>query len=83
MKTRLLKKVSKRIRIVTNDMNWFNVEIQDAYTKWHKFREFKTFKDALYQKRHYIRTVLIKDFGLKTRYNKRFDFNLKARYDKR
>ena len=82
MKTRLLKKVNSRIRIVKKN-SIFVVEVCDAYTKWHKFREFKTFKDALYQKRHYIRTVLIKDFGLKTRYNKRFDFNLKARYDKR
>jgi len=68
MKTRLLKKINQRIRIVKNDDDKFDVEVQDAFTKWHRLREFKTYEDAHYQKRYYIKNILIKDFGLKARY---------------
>jgi len=71
MKTRLLKKVNNRIRIITNDRDWFNIEVRDAYTKWHKVREFKTFGEAHLQKKHYIKNILIKDFGLEARYKQK------------
>ena len=71
MKIKLWKKFGTRVRIVEL-YNMFEVQIRDKYNlKWHKLREFKTFKEALCQKHHYIRVVLIKDFGLIVRYRKK------------
>ena len=73
MKARLLNKINRRIRIVKNDSDKFEVEVRDFYTDWHRLREFKTYTEAHYQKVYYIKKILIKDFGLQSRYINRLN----------
>ena len=71
MKTKLLKKIEKRIRITENKK--FKIEIRDdRNTRWHLLTNAKTFGEALIHKHHYIRTFLYRDFGLKSKYLKKY-----------
>ncbi|MHA1171056.1 MAG: hypothetical protein ACTSQ3_03125 [Candidatus Heimdallarchaeota archaeon] len=73
MKTRLLKKVNQRIRIVENKGK-FVVEIKDKEKGgWRKLTEFKKREDAHYQRYHYYKTFLLKDFMVKLKYMKKYD----------
>jgi len=66
---KIWKKFATRIRIIEFD-DKFNVEIRNKYNRnWHKLRDFKTFKEALCQKHFYMKTLLFKDFGIRSKYN--------------
>lgn len=72
MKTKLLKKIESRIKIIDSE-NGYEVHIKDNISKnWHLIRKFKKFGDALYQKHHYVRAILMKDLGVIIRYRKKF-----------
>jgi len=70
-KTKLWKKVNSRIRIIENGSK-FVVEIKDKqHSQWRKLSEFKKREDAHYQRYHYYKTFLLRDFAVKTKYNKK------------
>lgn len=73
MKIKLLKKVNARIKIIENG-DKFQVQITDrAKGEWRRLSEYKKREDAYIQKYRYYRTFLLKDFGIKTKYDKKYN----------
>lgn len=71
MKTKLLKKINSRIRILEKDGR-FILEIRDSRdSKWHKLIDVNKREHAHSQRYHYYKTFLLRDFMVKSRYEEK------------
>jgi len=77
LKTRLLKKINSRVRILWNGKKYvvekrYFFNANRRFDDWHMLNKFETFNAAIYQKHHYIRTFLFKEFGVLSKYLKKY-----------
>jgi len=74
MKTRILKKINERIRIIEEDHLFF-VESRNKNTtgfdEWKRLNQFNTFKRALEKKNSFIVMVILRDLGYRMEFVKR------------
>jgi hypothetical protein len=75
MKTRILKKITERIRIIEqNDMFIVQHRQKFAFGKfdeWKNLNQFNSYKKALEKKHSYIIMILMRDFGYRNEFVKR------------
>ena len=77
MKTRIWKKINKRIRIVQKENGIYEVQnnhfyiLNKKYNDWRYLNEFHDFKNALKQKHYYILSIVLKNLGCKNSYHNR------------
>jgi len=71
MKTRILKKISQKIRIVENASGGFDVETRNESDEWHTLNTYSMIKQALNKKHSYIVMVVMRDLGYRYEFVKR------------
>lgn len=78
MKTRILKKINKRIRIVETEDNMFEVQIRHPFKtkelrdkEWHVINIFSTYKKAVERRNSHISMIIMRDLGLRNEFVKR------------
>lgn len=78
MKTRILKKINKRIRIVETEDNMFEVQIRHPFKtkelrdkEWHVINIFSTYKKAVERRNNHISMIIMRDLGLRNEFVKR------------
>jgi hypothetical protein len=76
MKTKILKKINERIRIIPeNDL--FVVQHRNKigfggrFENWHELKSFSSFKRAIDKKNSYIVMVILRDLGYRNEFVKR------------
>lgn len=67
MKTRILKKINQRVRIVEND-DGFEVQAREkllfkGYSEWYMLNQFSALKQALKKKHSYVVMILMRELG--------------------
>lgn len=77
MKTKIWKKICKRIRIIENDKGLFEVQIRyfyktnKRYNTWEYLNSFNILGAAISQKHHYIENFVMRNVGFKNALKKR------------
>ena len=75
MKTKILKKVNQRVRIVKNATGGYDIESRDPSDKkcsnWHTMNTFSQHKKAVEKKNGYIVMVVMRDIGYRNVFVKR------------
>ena len=76
MKTRILKKISQRIRIIEENDS-FVVQVREkksfskGYTEWYDLNQFSSFKRALKKKHLHVVMILMRELGYRNEFVKR------------
>lgn len=71
MKTKILKKISQRIRIVPKNDAFIVEHKLSGFDNWHELNSFSTFAAAINKKNSYIVMVIMRDLGYRNEFVKR------------
>lgn len=78
MKTRILKKINKRVRIIETDDGMFEVQHKHSFktkdfhnNEWHTINVYSNNKKAIEKKNNFIVMIIMRDLGLRNEFVKR------------